>query len=65
MEGAAAAQVCAEFSLPLLELRGISNPTGSRDPQLWDIKAGAEAAQRGLLQLLEQWPAAEEQTCAN
>ena len=65
MEGAAAAQVCAEFSLPLLELRGISNPTGTRDPQFWDIQAGAEAAQRGLLQLLAVWPAAEEQSCVN
>lgn len=65
MEGAAAAQVCAEFGLPLLELRGISNPTGSRDPQLWNIKAGVEAAQRGLLQLLKNWPAAEESRCAN
>ena len=65
MEGAAAAQVCAEFGLPLLELRGISNPTGSRDPQRWDIRAGSETAQRGLLLLLERWPAAEEQTCAS
>lgn len=65
MEGAAAAQVCAEFGRPFLELRGISNPTGSRDPQCWDIRAGAEAAQRGLLHLLQHWPAAEEQECAN
>jgi futalosine hydrolase len=65
MEGAAAAQVCAEFALPLLELRGISNPTGSRDPQLWDIKAGAEAAQHGLLQLLAHWPTDMELACAN
>ncbi len=65
MEGAAAAQVCAEFGLPLLELRGISNPTGSRDPQLWDLKAGAEAAQRGLLQLLKHWSDGEERACAN
>ncbi len=55
MEGAAVAQVCAEFSVPLLELRGISNPTGSRDPQEWELKRGAEAAQQGLLQLLERW----------
>ncbi len=55
MEGAAVAQVCAEFDIPLLELRGISNPTGTRDPQQWDIVRGAEAAQTGILQLLEQW----------
>ena len=52
MEGAAVAQVCAEFNIPLLELRGISNPTGTRDPQQWDITRGAEAAQAGILQLL-------------
>ncbi len=57
MEGAAAAQVCAEFDIPLLELRGISNPTGTRDPQQWDITRGAEAAQLGILELLENWPA--------
>ncbi|PLY02347.1 MAG: futalosine hydrolase [Desulfuromonas sp.] len=56
MEGAAVAQVCDEFSVPLLELRGISNPTGTRDPAQWDIRAGAEAAQNGLLELLKNWP---------
>lgn len=56
MEGAAAAQVCTEYQLPLLELRGISNPTGTRDPQQWDIVRGAEAAQQGLLKLLQRWP---------
>ena len=56
MEGAAAAQVCAEFKIPLLELRGISNPTGTRDPQRWDIIRGSEAAQLGILELLENWP---------
>ena len=52
MEGAAVAQVCAEFNIPLLELRGISNPTGTRDPQQWDIARGVEAAQTGILHLL-------------
>ena len=56
MEGAAAAQVCAEFKLPLLELRGISNPTGTRDPKHWDILKGAEAAQLGIMELLQNWP---------
>jgi len=60
MEGAAAAQVCAEFNLPLLELRGISNPTGTRDPRQWNIKQGAEAAQLGLLKVLQHWPEAQD-----
>lgn len=53
MEGAAAAQVCAEFALPLLEVRGISNPTGTRDPRQWDIRLGAEVAQQAVLTLLQ------------
>ena len=56
MEGAAAAQVCAEYQLPLLELRGISNPTGTHDPQQWDIAKGAETAQLAVLELLTRWP---------
>ena len=56
MEGAATAQVCAEYNLPLLEIRGISNPTGSRVPADWDLKLGAEAAQRAVMRLLENWP---------
>ncbi|SHJ66959.1 futalosine hydrolase [Malonomonas rubra DSM 5091] len=63
MEGAAAAQVCAEYNLPLLELRGISNPTGSRDPQQWNIPLGAEAAQQGLLEILRHWPEKQEESC--
>lgn len=53
MEGAAAAQVCAQEGVPLIELRGISNPVGTRDPKLWDLVLGAETAQRGLLKILE------------
>jgi len=59
MEGAAAAQVCAEFKIPLLELRGISNPTGSRDLQQWDITRGSEAAQTGILELIGNWPSSQ------
>lgn len=54
MEGAAVAQVCAEFSIPLLELRGISNPTGTRANQLWDIPRGVRVAQEGVLTLLQR-----------
>lgn len=56
MEGAAAAQACAAFNIPLVELRGISNPTGTRAPEQWDIPRGAAAAQAGLLELLRHWP---------
>jgi futalosine hydrolase len=53
MEGAAAAQVCAEFEVPLLELRGISNPTGTREASQWNIAAGSAAAEHGILELLK------------
>lgn len=56
MEGAAAAQVCAAYKVPLLELRGISNPTGTRDPRQWELKKAARTAQEGLLKILESWP---------
>lgn len=56
MEGAAAAQVCAEYGIPLLEIRGISNPTGTRDPHHWELKRGADAAQQAVLHLLQRWP---------
>jgi len=54
MEGAAAAQVCAEFSCPLLEVRGISNPTGTRADHLWDIPLGMRVAQEAVLALLQR-----------
>ncbi len=43
MEGAAIARVCAEFSLPLLQLRCISNMVDNRDAGNWKL---AEAADR-------------------
>jgi futalosine hydrolase len=55
MEGAAVAQVCRQHDVPLLEIRGISNLTGDRNPAAWDIPAGAEAAQRAVLALLATW----------
>jgi futalosine hydrolase len=55
MEGAAAAQVCEQFQLPLLEIRGISNPTGTRDPRQWDICKGTAAAQNAVIKLVDDW----------
>lgn len=65
MEGAAAAQVCAEYRLPLLELRGISNPTGTREPTQWELERGAEAAQQGVLKLLQHWPTLQDNSCTD
>jgi futalosine hydrolase len=49
MEGAAAAQVCARHGVPFVEIRGISNRVEDRDLSRWDLKAGAEIAQRAVL----------------
>jgi len=54
MEGAAAAQVCAEFSCPFVEVRGISNPTGTRADEMWDIPLGMRVAQEAVLTLLQR-----------
>lgn len=55
MEGAAVAQVCRIHDVPLLEIRGISNPTGDRNPGAWDIDAGAESVQKAVMSLLTAW----------
>ena len=44
MEGAAVARVCAEYSLPLLELRCISNLVEDRDPARWRLQEACEKA---------------------
>jgi futalosine hydrolase len=49
MESGAVAQVAALYGLPFACVRGVSNMAGARE---LDVKAGAEAAQRALLQAL-------------
>ena len=44
MEGAAIAQVCQEFSLPLLEVRCISNYVEDRDPARWRLQEACDKA---------------------
>ncbi len=41
MEGAAVARVAAEFDLPWLEVRCVSNPVGRRDRGNWKLAAAA------------------------
>ena len=48
MEGAAVALVCKRLGIPFCEVRAISNYTGERSKQQWDIR-GALAALRELL----------------
>ncbi|MCF6179168.1 MAG: futalosine hydrolase [Geopsychrobacter sp.] len=64
MEGAALAQVAAEYEIPLLELRGISNPCGTQDRTLWDLPAGMEVAQRAVLYLLKGFSSLRSRACS-
>jgi len=56
MEGAAVALACQQLSVPLLEVRGISNRVEDRDTRRWDLPAGMAAAQQALFVLLAAWP---------
>lgn len=53
MEGAAAANVCARYGVPMLEIRGISNMVEDRDKSRWAMKPAAENSQEALLQILK------------
>lgn len=59
MEGAAVALACQQLSVPLLEVRGISNLVEDRDTSRWNLPAGMAAAQDAILALLEAWPGQE------
>lgn len=52
MEGAAAAQVCAAFSLPLFEMRCISNMVEDRNPANWRLREACDKAARVTAALL-------------
>ena len=52
MEGAAVALACQQLSVPLLEVRGISNLVEDRDTSRWDLPAGMAAAQNAIMALL-------------
>jgi futalosine hydrolase len=54
MEGAAVAQVCALYGLPLVEMRGISNVVEDRDTGKWDRPLAALNCQRAVTRLLEE-----------
>ncbi len=60
MEGAAVAQICAMNNVPFMELRGISNLVEDRDTSRWNLKEGAEIAQRAVQEILRHWHDREE-----
>ncbi len=49
MEGAAIAQVCAIYKIPMLEIRGISNIAGIRDKRKWNLTLASENCQKAVL----------------
>jgi len=51
MEGAAIAQVCAIYKIPMLEIRGISNIAGERDKRKWNLDLASENCQELVLQM--------------
>ncbi len=55
MEGAAVAQTCALYGVPLLEVRGISNMVEDRDLSRWDLRGAAQLAQTAVEHILSGW----------
>lgn len=55
MEGGAIAQLCCRYSVPFLELRGISNYAENRDLTRWDLAGGAATAQYAVRALVSRW----------
>lgn len=52
MEGAAIAQVCAIYKIPMLGIRGISNIAGIRDKRKWNLKLASENCQKAVLGII-------------
>ncbi len=52
MEGAAVAQVCVMYKVPMIEIRGISNRVGVRDKRTWNVKRASEHCQEIVLQVI-------------
>lgn len=52
MEGAAAAQVCDYYNMPLIELRGISNIVGDADKSKWMLEDALKKTASAIVCLL-------------
>jgi len=52
MEGAAVAQVCLMYKVPMMEIRGISNRVGVRDKRTWNVKRASEHCQEIVLKVI-------------
>ncbi len=56
MEGAAAAQLCWMYGVPLVEVRAISNRVEDRDTAAWDLPLAGRRAQEAARVLVEVLP---------
>jgi futalosine hydrolase len=56
MEGAAVALACQQLSVPLLEVRSISNLVEDRDTSRWNLPLAMSSAQHAIITLLQAWP---------
>ena len=52
MEGAAIAQICMIYSMPMFEIRGISNTAGIRDKRSWDMELASINCQRAVMEVI-------------
>lgn len=53
MEGAAIAQVCTLYKIPVFEIRGISNIVGIRDKRRWNLQLASENCQKITLNIID------------
>jgi len=58
MEGAAVVHAARRLSIPAIEIRAISNTTGNRDSQQWDLPAALDALREAMPDLLKRLGAA-------
>lgn len=54
MEGAAIAHICAMYSVPFFEIRGVSNMSGIRDKRRWNLMLASENCQQAVLEIIPQ-----------
>lgn len=55
MEGAAVAQVCAQYQIPFNELRAISNMVEDRNMAQWDLFGAMSRAQQAVLHVIDNF----------
>ena len=55
MEGAAVAQLCTLYGIPLLEIRGISNVVKQRNKKEWKLSAAVRVSQEAAREIILHW----------